>query len=44
MYLKNEKNCSVLFQYLKQLKSFFKHLKTVYSQIKYADSENAHYF
>ncbi len=36
---KTKINFSVLFQYLKQFKSFIKNLK-----IEYADSENAPYF
>ena len=44
MYFKSQKNYLVSFQYLKKFKRFSEHLKTVYRQIEYAESENEPFF
>ena len=44
MYFKSQNIYLVSFQYLKKVKRFSDHLKTVYSQIEYAESENEPFF
>ena len=44
MYFKSQKNELASFQYLENFGRFSKHLKTVYSKIEYAESENGPYF
>ena len=44
MYFKSQKNDLASFQYLENFERFSKHLKTVYSKIEYAESENEPFF